>query len=204
VSWQRRAHSGSHSGPGAISRSSPFSLAHCRMPMKSCLGNCSRRTWNNRKTCLSSLRTFATGETNRAPWARVLTFNASRGTRFSYTFYYPKEPPADGIRLDRGGLHKTSIDYPIHKSITALDHEAMDITGAISQDNKVHQQFSQYLTRTKNTICGRHPIGVLLAAMESVDEPLELRWVRYAQSSACMSVRDSSVSYASGYVSARV
>jgi AmmeMemoRadiSam system protein B len=80
----------------------------------------------------------------------------------------------------------------------------MDITGAISQDNKVHQQFSQYLTRTKNTICGRHPIGVLLAAMESVDEPLELRWVRYAQSSACMSVRDSSVSYASGYVSARV
>ena len=72
-----------------------------------------------------------------------------------------------------------------------------------------HTAFSAYLARTKNTICGRHPIGVLMGALTVIErgfggdeggKKATLRWVRYAQSSACVDPRDSSVSYASAYV----
>lgn len=63
--------------------------------------------------------------------------------------------------------------------------------------------FAEYLARTKNTICGRHPIGVLfgaLIALEQEGRVPRLEWVRYEQSSACKNINDSSVSYASAYV----
>lgn len=69
-----------------------------------------------------------------------------------------------------------------------------------------HAAFEYYLQQTKNTICGRHPIGVLLAAVASLqdsNEPggwatgAELQFVKYAQSSSCRTLKDSSVSYAS-------
>jgi MEMO1 family protein len=67
-----------------------------------------------------------------------------------------------------------------------------------------HYDFAEYLKRTKNTICGRHPIGVLLGALGELekdgDRAPHLKWVRYEQSSACESLSDSSVSYASAYV----
>ena len=66
-----------------------------------------------------------------------------------------------------------------------------------------HDAFAKYLERTKNTICGRHPIGVLFGAMaklESENVKPKVRWVRYEQSSQCRNIRDSSVSYASAYV----
>lgn len=68
-----------------------------------------------------------------------------------------------------------------------------------------HGDFARYLARTKNTICGRHPIGVLLGALsalekENSDLHATIKWVRYEQSSACLTIRDSSVSYASAYV----
>lgn len=69
--------------------------------------------------------------------------------------------------------------------------------------SQVHLDFSEYLVRTKNTICGRHPIGVLLGALselEKGDRLAEIKWVRYEQSSECLNIRDSSVSYASAYV----
>ena len=68
---------------------------------------------------------------------------------------------------------------------------------------QAHEEFRDYLARTKNTICGRHPIGVLfgaLAALEEGGRSPKLKWVRYEQSSACVTVKDSSVSYASAYV----
>jgi len=78
----------------------------------------------------------------------------------------------------------------------------MGILARLSPAVPVHQEFSQYLARTGNTICGRHPIGVLMGAVESLagSGEAQLKWVQYAQSSACETVRDSSVSYASGYV----
>ncbi|KOB65512.1 SWI5-dependent HO expression protein 3 [Operophtera brumata] len=68
-----------------------------------------------------------------------------------------------GARFRYTWRDKTS---PIHQSIEWLDR----------------QPFTDYLNKYGNTICGRHPIGVLL---------------QYAQSSQCVTAQDSSVSYAS-------
>lgn len=81
----------------------------------------------------------------------------------------------------------------------------MDIlTMPPSTAKDVHDKFAKYLVRTKNTICGRHPIGVLLGALAHLEKEgnikPELKFVRYEQSSSCHSIRDSSVSYASAYI----
>ncbi|KAK0478434.1 MEMO1 family [Armillaria novae-zelandiae] len=118
------------------------------------------------------------------------------GTRFSYTFYYPSPTPGTaGVRLTRSA--STSAN-PIHTSISQLDHEAMDILTLPPAE--AHTEFAAYLSKTRNTICGRHPIGVLLGAMTALGKESRLKWVRYEQSSACETLRDSSVSYASAWV----
>ncbi|PCH33590.1 UPF0103-domain-containing protein [Wolfiporia cocos MD-104 SS10] len=129
------------------------------------------------------------------------------GTRFQYTFYYPKPPPssAAAIRLSKTDPSPPSLlSHPIHASISALDHEAMEITTIPPFTAfQAHSEFTDYLARTKNTICGRHPIGVLLGALtvlQSQGRVPKLKWVRYEQSSKCFTVKDSSVSYASAYV----
>ena len=70
--------------------------------------------------------------------------------------------------------------------------------------SSAHHDFAEYLARTKNTICGRHPIGVLLGALTTLEsehgKAAKLQWVRYEQSSQCFTLSDSSVSYASAYV----
>jgi len=121
------------------------------------------------------------------------------GSRFSYTFYYP-DPDSDiSNRLSRSNLPSTS--YPIHKSIKRLDHEGMDVL-SISPCTIAHKKFKDYLSRTRNTICGRHPIGVLMGALGTMEQEraVEIKWVKYAQSSACVNVSDSSVSYASAWI----
>ncbi|KAJ7786371.1 MEMO1 family [Mycena metata] len=121
------------------------------------------------------------------------------GTRFSYTYYYPA-PSAPAVRLSRSVAPTPA--HPIHTSIHQLDHAAMALLAAIPPAADAHTRFAEYLAETKNTICGRHPIGVLLGAMAKLPggrEP-ELKWVRYEQSSACLTIRDSSVSYASAWV----
>ena len=131
-----------------------------------------------------------------------------RGTRFSYTFYYPERPPSTTapVRLSRTTpAPATLARFPIHASISALDHEAMELlTLPPSTAVQAHQYFAEYLERTKNTICGRHPIGVLFGALAVLEREegraLGLRWVRYEQSSQCVDIKDSSVSYASAYV----
>lgn len=66
-----------------------------------------------------------------------------------------------------------------------------------------HDIFADYLQRTKNTICGRHPIGVVMAGLEGLVQKGEgkgvFRFVRYEQSSAVVRAGDSSVSYASAW-----
>jgi MEMO1 family protein len=136
---------------------------------------------------------------------------AGRGKRFSYTFYYPSPPPCEGVKLSKStprSLMAGFSSFPIHQSITALDNEAMDIL-TLPRDDKdagdagtVHVAFAEYLVRTRNTICGRHPIGVLLGALSVINEEKEisLKWVKYDHSSDCVTLEDSSVSYASAYV----
>jgi MEMO1 family protein len=62
--------------------------------------------------------------------------------------------------------------------------------------------FEDYLTETKNTICGRRPISLLMAVIElsqAKGAKLETKFVKYDQSSAVTSPEDSSVSYGSSY-----
>ena len=61
--------------------------------------------------------------------------------------------------------------------------------------------FTKYLDETHNTICGRHPISLLMhSILASQKLKCRLKFVKYAQSSACMRRGDSSVSYASAIV----
>lgn len=141
-----------------------------------------------------------------------------RGKRFGYTYYYPSPPPAQGIKLSRTtprSIMAGLSTFPIHESITALDKEAMDILTILPQENEdadvgdAHEKFATYLARTKNTICGRHPIGVLLGALKVMNKSNEqggmgkrvtMKWVKYDHSSECETLEDSSVSYASAFV----
>jgi AmmeMemoRadiSam system protein B len=72
-----------------------------------------------------------------------------------------------------------------------MEHIALQEPGA----------FAAYLKETSNTICGRHPLGVWLQAVkhnkDTGVERLDVKFVRYAQSSQARSKHDSSVSYAS-------
>lgn len=71
---------------------------------------------------------------------------------------------------------------------------------------EAQEVFGEYLRETGNTICGRHPIGVLLAALAHLEEEeegegrREVRWIRYAQSGEVRGWEESSVSYAAGIV----
>ncbi|KIM85285.1 hypothetical protein PILCRDRAFT_66408 [Piloderma croceum F 1598] len=129
------------------------------------------------------------------------------GSRFDYMHYYPEPPltntPSVDLRYSRPSPSSFST-FPIHASISALDHEAMALL-ALPQTtaSDAHAQFAAYLRRTTNTICGRHPIGVLLGALTALEKDgltSTIKWVRYEQSNQCHNINDSSVSYASAYV----
>lgn len=128
----------------------------------------------------------------------------NRGTRFDYTHYYPVLPaPASAVvptHLKLGPRVAPPRGGPaIWESIEALDRQGMAAVASAS-----HDAFVDYLAKTKNTVCGRHPIGVMMAAMEAVtargNGPVgPFTWVRYEQSSEVVDVRESSVSYAAAY-----
>lgn len=59
---------------------------------------------------------------------------------------------------------------------------------------------------TGNTVCGRHPIGVVMGAIEEVRKQQEgkqetgkFKFVRYERSSEVKRISESSVSYASAF-----
>ncbi|XP_043280209.1 protein MEMO1 [Venturia canescens] len=100
------------------------------------------------------------------------------GQRFRYTHY------------DRSA-------GPIYRSIQNLDKMGMDIIETLKPAG-----FTEYLKKSGNTICGRHPIGVLLQAIQYIGtrgngQRMNLKFLKYAQSSQCNNMNDSSVSYAS-------
>jgi len=101
------------------------------------------------------------------------------GHRFRYTYYEPSMGE-------------------VYQSIAKLDKMGMDIIETITPS-----AFTDYLKKFGNTICGRHPIGVLLQAASFLSRPpnggarMSLKFLKYAQSSQCRNMNDSSVSYAS-------
>ncbi|KAI9782653.1 MAG: hypothetical protein M1835_003966 [Candelina submexicana] len=150
------------------------------------------------------------------------------GLRFNYTYYLPTSFSSSSSSssfsssssssattttssLPQGRSLRSKDPPPttpaIHESISQLDHLCMT---AISSGH--HGEFSRVLRETGNTVCGRHPIGVVMAAMEVLreEEGVErdvgaqegkgrFRFVRYERSSDCVKVGDSSVSYASAF-----
>ncbi|KAG8919484.1 hypothetical protein FRC02_001628, partial [Tulasnella sp. 418] len=105
-----------------------------------------------------------------------------RGYRFRYQYYYPAPLPlpSDARPYNISGSKPPSKDHPIWMSITDLDREGMNILELTSGDmgggdhrksaSKAHEEFEAYLLRTKNTICGRHPIGVLMGALGTLED----------------------------------
>lgn len=123
------------------------------------------------------------------------------GSRFSYTNYVPAADRLDKLRLlTAGNQPDAATEPPIHEGIRILDELAMDAVAS-----GVHDDFVANLAHTNNTVCGRHPIGVTMAAIEVVaggtptEDTGRLKFVRYERSSLVISLRDSSVSYASAY-----
>jgi AmmeMemoRadiSam system protein B len=62
------------------------------------------------------------------------------------------------------------------------------------------EAFLAYLDETKNTICGRNPIILLLSALEHEKRAANISFIHYAQSGKIQDSSESSVSYASGFV----
>ncbi|SCZ95267.1 BZ3500_MvSof-1268-A1-R1_Chr11-2g03394 [Microbotryum saponariae] len=147
------------------------------------------------------------------------------GTRFGYTYFIPRHDlgVGEGHALSRGSSLGTGEGCcSIDQSIERLDREGMRII-TFDQNGEeeggrtprsAHEEFNAYLKQTRNTICGRHPIGVLLGAMtrwaereveaeegsEGVGGGCRLVWTRYEQSERVKDLRGSSVSYASAFV----
>jgi len=100
-----------------------------------------------------------------------------------------------GSRFGYSPWDNKSIE--IHEYIEWLDRGGMDHIAL--QDPGA---FATYLKKYRNTICGRNPIGVWLNSVltnkENGMEQLDVKFVRYAQSSKVRDMRESSVSYASG------
>lgn len=125
------------------------------------------------------------------------------GTRFQYTYYLPQSTiqakSSKGHSLHRRDPAPTNP--PIYDSINELDKQAMDAI-----ESGKHTDFLHNLEQTGNTVCGRHPIGVVMAAIEVLEKEGKasgsngkFKFVKYARSGEVEDLSDSSVSYASAY-----
>lgn len=122
------------------------------------------------------------------------------GLRFNYTYYLPNaESGADeGVHLR---AHDKPPRPPIYESIGRIDHMAMS-----SIESGDYESFRENLQSTGNTVCGRHPIGIIMCALDCVKSAadsnypeINFKFTRYERSSECVKVGDSSVSYASAF-----
>ncbi|XP_049849108.1 protein MEMO1 homolog [Schistocerca gregaria] len=100
------------------------------------------------------------------------------GKSFDYTFY------------------RSEDGQEIYKFIENLDRRSFE---AIENQNDT--EFRNYLDQTKNTICGRYPISILLNTLKYAKNKYNVKFIQYKQSKKCMSNEDTSVSYAVSLVS---
>lgn len=88
----------------------------------------------------------------------------------------------------------------LHEIIKKLDEMAMDAV-----ESGVHGDFHKLIAKTKNTVCGSHPIGVIMAALGVLAaDGLEngkglFKFIQYQRSGLVVDKKDYSVSYASAY-----
>lgn len=129
------------------------------------------------------------------------------GRNFQYWHY---SPSTDFTKLrslsPHRGSHPDASEPPIHEFIRTLDEAAFEAI-----ESGVQAKFAEYLHLTENTICGRHPISVVMAAFsllidrsrasEVICSPRKQKFtfVRYERSNLATTTSDSSVSYGSAY-----
>jgi len=118
------------------------------------------------------------------------------GLRFAYTNYLPKNGGL--MTLDLKNPYPTN--QPIYESIGLLDKLAMEAI-----EGGKHQDFLNNLRETGNTVCGRHPIGVAMAALEILEQEGKIsgpdkgrfKFIQYKRNENVEDIYGSSVSYAS-------
>jgi MEMO1 family protein len=125
------------------------------------------------------------------------------GSRFRYTAYLPSGDASDGsdkISLS-SSKRKPKGGPEIHESIAQLDKLSIEAV-----ESGIHAKFSDNMKSTGNTVCGRHPIGVIMAGLEYLrneqskgEDWGRFKFVRYERSSDAVDHNDSSVSYASAF-----
>ncbi|KAK4162304.1 MEMO1 family [Cladorrhinum sp. PSN259] len=134
------------------------------------------------------------------------------GSRFSYRPHFSdggikdldsprsKKHEILNVKPDWGELANSPDDPAIHQVIKVLDELAMEAV-----ETGVHGEFYKVIQDTRNTVCGRHPIGVMMATLEAVSKDGlaegkgKFKFVQYQRSSLVKKNSDSSVSYASAY-----
>ncbi|CAG1970160.1 unnamed protein product [Fusarium graminearum] len=120
------------------------------------------------------------------------------GDNFSYQVYSPDNNPANLVNLRASDRAPT--EPPIHETIRVIDEAAMEAVKSGS-----HDDFLATLKQTKNTVCGRHPIGVMMAALELLGKEPErtgkgrFSVIKYDRSNLVEKPSDMSVSYVSAY-----
>ncbi|WAO84120.1 Hypothetical protein NCS54_00132600 [Fusarium falciforme] len=120
------------------------------------------------------------------------------GKNFSYMVYSPSNSPSDLVRLRASD--PAPKGPPIHETIRTIDEAAMDGVKSGS-----HDAFLATLKQTKNTVCGRHPIGVMMAALELLSREPQYKGkglfniIQYDRSNLVQQPNDMSVSYVSAY-----
>ncbi|KAK1990337.1 memo-like protein [Colletotrichum falcatum] len=122
------------------------------------------------------------------------------GQHFEYTVYCPD---GDVTRMQKLRPYGPPPDGPpIHESIKLVDDLAIE---AIKTGE--HSAFYDNLRQTKNTVCGRHPIGVTMAALEELggdgdggdEQQRRFQFIQYQRSNEVTRPNDFSVSYVSAY-----
>ncbi|KAF5021389.1 hypothetical protein F66182_6578 [Fusarium sp. NRRL 66182] len=120
------------------------------------------------------------------------------GDHFNYLVYSPTKSPSDLTHLRKEDPKPNGP--PIHETIRAIDEAAMEAVESGS-----HDEFLNSLKQTRNTVCGRHPIGVTMAALELLRKETEFQdkgrfsITKYDRSNLVEFPDDFSVSYVSAY-----
>lgn len=122
------------------------------------------------------------------------------GSPYQYTAYSADRSLSALVNLD--SHDDAPPGPPIHDAIRWLDEAAMDAVESGS-----HDAFVANIRKTRNTVCGRHPIGVAMAALEllakeaggSDEAKYRFKIVQYSRSNLVKQPDDYSVSYVSAY-----
>lgn len=145
------------------------------------------------------------------------------GSRFGHTYYIPSATSPPITPRGSANLPAHNTDLTLHaddelgqgqdlSSKTRLPSKPVIWESIAHADRAcmcaiatgVHNNFLSVLRDTQNTVCGRHPIGVVMAGLEEARKSQgkaedwgKWSFIRYERSGDVRSVRESSVSYVS-------